>query len=219
MTSSGMASSHRAERGSTGPDGPAGSTVMNGARACSATRCSAESLVPMQARRQPRRAASAAMARVCAVAPGADTAITASAAPTQPGRRSACEAMTWTGLPGPTTAPSTSPARPALPRPVATSARGLASGVKADRFASWQDRSEVRTCAAADATCRSTSPGSAASITSGVSSRSAAKANSDPPQSSRLSLMPYLSWRISHGWSPGRLASSTSSTGMSSRTG
>ena len=103
--------------------------------------------------------------------------------------------MTWTGLPGPTTAPSTSPARPALPRPAATSARGLASGVKADRFASWQDRSEVRTCAAADATCRSTSPGSAASITSGVSSRSAARANSDPPQSSRPSLMPYLSWR------------------------
>ena len=118
---------------------------MNGARACSAMRCSGESLAPTQTRRQPRRAASAATASVSAVVPEPDTAITASAAPTQPGRRSACEATTWTGLPGPATAPSTSPARPAPPRPATTIARGRASGVKADRSASWQDRSAVRT--------------------------------------------------------------------------
>ena len=68
--------------------------------------------------------------------------------------------------------------------------------------------------AADDATCRNMSPGSAASITSGVSSRSAARTNSVPPQSSRLSLISGA-----HVLSPGRLASSTSSTGMSSRTG
>src|SRR6266478_4017075 len=86
---------------------------------------------------------------------------------------------------------SISPARPEPPMPATTIARGLASAVKADRSVSAHDRSAVRTWAAAEATCRSMSPGSAASITSGVSSRSAARTNSAPPQPSRSSLMPH----------------------------
>ena len=77
--------------------------------------------------------------------PEPDAAITTSAAPTQPGRRSARVATTWTGLLGPATAPSSSPARPAPPSPATTIARGRASGVKADRSASRQDPSAVRT--------------------------------------------------------------------------
>ena len=73
--------------------------------------------------------------------------------------------------------------------PATTMARGLPSAVTADRSASAHDRRAVRTWAAAEATCRSMSPGSAASITSGVSSRSAARTNSAPPQPSRSSLM------------------------------
>ena len=145
MTSSGMASPHSVERGSTDPGGPAATTGMNGARACSAMRCSAESAAPTPTRRQPRRAASVATERVSAMVPEPDAAITTSAAPTQPGRRSACVATTWTGLLGPATAPSSSPARPAPPRPATTIARGRASGVKADRSASRQDPSAVRT--------------------------------------------------------------------------
>ena len=82
---------------------------------------------------------------VSAIVPEADTAITASAAPTQPGRRPVGATTTWTGLLGPATAPSISPARPAPPRPATTIARGLASGVKSDRSVSWPDRSAART--------------------------------------------------------------------------
>src|SRR5260370_13768684 len=86
MTSSGMASPQSVERGSTDPGGPAATTGMNGARACSAMRCSAESAGPTPTRRQPRRAASAATERVSAMVPEPDAAITTSAAPIQPGR-------------------------------------------------------------------------------------------------------------------------------------
>ena len=92
------------------------------------------------------------MASVCGVLPEHDTAITASAAPTQPGSRSACETTIWTGPARPVTALSSSPARAEPPMPAITIARGLTSGVSADRSVSWQDRSAVRTWAAADAT-------------------------------------------------------------------
>jgi hypothetical protein len=157
-------------------------------------------------------AASVAMARVSGVLPEQDTATTASAAPTQPGSRSVWQTTTWTGLLSPAMALSISPATPEPPMPATTMARGLPSAAKADRSVSAHDRTAVRTCAAAEATWRSMSPGSAASITSGVSSRSAARTNSAPPQPSRSSLM-------SPRAGPGRLASSTRSTGMSSRTG
>ena len=158
------------------------------------------------------------MASVSGVVPEQDTAMTASAAPTQPGSRSAWQTTTWTGLLSPVMALSISPARPEPPMPATTMARGLASGAKADRSVSAHARSAVRTWAAAEATCRSMSAGSAASITSGVSSRSAARTKSAPPQPSRSS----LTWCFppaSLCSAPGRLASSTSSTGMSSRTG
>ena len=115
--------------------------------------------------------------------------MTALAAPTQPGSRPAWDTTTWTGLLSPVMAVSSSPARPEPPMPATTMARGLASGAKADRSVSAHDRSAVRTWAAAEATCRSVSPGSAASITSGVSSRSAARTNSAPPQPSSSSLI------------------------------
>src|SRR5271157_4387855 len=63
---------------------PTGTTGTNGARACSAIRCSGDPSAPTPARRQPRRAASVAMASVSGVVPEQDTARTASAAPTQP---------------------------------------------------------------------------------------------------------------------------------------
>ena len=111
----------------------------------------------MPASRQPRRAASVAMASVSGVLPEQDTATTASAAPTQPGSRSAWETTTWTGLLSPAMALSISPARPEPPMPATTMARGLPSAVKADRSVSAHDRSAVRTWAAAEATCRSMS--------------------------------------------------------------
>ena len=85
------------------------------------------------------------MASVSGVLPEQDTAMTASAAPTQPGSRSVCADTTWTGLLDPVMAPSISPARPEPPMPATTIARGLLSGVKADRSVSAHDRSAVRT--------------------------------------------------------------------------
>ena len=76
------------------------------------------------------------MASVSGVLPEQDTAMTVSAAPTQPGSRSAWESTTWTGLLSPVMALSISPARPELPMPATTMARGLASGAKADRSVS-----------------------------------------------------------------------------------
>src|SRR5580693_5719491 len=108
ITSSGTASAHSIDRGSASSGGddpaglaacgggpvpprswPAGTTGINGARACSAIRCSGDPAVPTPASRQPRLAASVAMASVSGVVPEQDTAMTASAAPTQPGSRSA----------------------------------------------------------------------------------------------------------------------------------
>ena len=66
---------------------PAGSTGMNGARACSAIWASAEPAPPTASSGQPRRTASSAADRVSSVLPEQDTAMTRSAAPTQPGSR------------------------------------------------------------------------------------------------------------------------------------
>src|SRR6266568_3964875 len=120
-----MATAHSIDRGRVGSGGddpavpprgrPAGTTGTNGARACSAIRCSRDPSAPTQARRQPRLAASVATASVSGVVPEQDTARTASAAPTQPGSRPACDITTWTGLLSPVMALSISPARPDPP--------------------------------------------------------------------------------------------------------
>ena len=62
-------------------------TPMNGALACSARPASGEPWLPTPSRRQPRRTASSAADSVSSVAPEQETAITRSAAPTQPGSR------------------------------------------------------------------------------------------------------------------------------------
>ena len=152
------------------------------------------------------------MARVSGVLPEQDTATTASAAPTQPGSRSAWETTTWTGLLSPAMALSISPARPEPPMPATTMARGLPSAAKADRSVSAHDRTAVRTWAAAEATWRSMSPGSAASTHVGRVEPVRGQDELGPAPAVQV---------VAHepaGW-PGRLASSTSSTGMSSRTG
>ena len=66
---------------------PAGWTGMNGARACSASRASGDPARPTPSSGQPRRTASSAADRVSSVVPEQDTAMTRSAAPTQPGSR------------------------------------------------------------------------------------------------------------------------------------
>ena len=82
ITISGTARPHSVKRGM-----PAGSTAMNGARACSATWASGEPAPPTPSSGQPRRTASSAADRVSSVRPEQDTAMTRSAAPTQPGSR------------------------------------------------------------------------------------------------------------------------------------
>ena len=69
-----------------GRPGPPGRTGRGPVRR---SRCSGDPSAPTPASRQPRRAASVAMASVSGVLPEQDTAMTASAAPTQPGSRSA----------------------------------------------------------------------------------------------------------------------------------
>ena len=80
MAISGIDSPHRVERGM-----PADTTGTNGARAWVAMACSGDPAAPTATRFEPRRTASVATARVSSVDPEQDTAITRSAAPTQPG--------------------------------------------------------------------------------------------------------------------------------------
>ena len=158
--------------------------------------------------RQPRRAASAATASVSSVVPEQDTAMTRSAAPTQPGSRWSCTV----DAPGPRSPrrhapPSTSPARPEPPMPATTIARGRPSAVRPTRSASAHARSAVR-------------PGPpprrpAAACRRGRPPRSLGRV--EPVRRQRTQPRPAVEV-VAHE-AVGRLASSTSSTGMSSRTG
>ena len=80
MTSNGTVSAHGVDRA-----GPPEVTEMNVPRALWATCCSGDPGALTTIRSQPRRAASLASASTSAVCPERDTAITRSAAPTQPG--------------------------------------------------------------------------------------------------------------------------------------
>ncbi len=66
---------------------PDGWTPMKAAWSCSARAASGEPRLATPSRRQPRRTASSAADSVSSVAPEQETAITRSAAPTQPGSR------------------------------------------------------------------------------------------------------------------------------------
>src|SRR5580700_3779807 len=114
---------------------------MNVPRACSAMRCSGDPAAPTATSGQPRLAASVATASVSGVVPEADTAMTRSAAPDQPGSRLEPTVVTCSGLPGPQIAPRMPPATPEPPIPATTIARGLACGVNEDRSVSAQDPS------------------------------------------------------------------------------
>jgi hypothetical protein len=144
---------------------------MNGARARSAIACNSESGLPIATSRAPRRAAASAAASASGLRPLAETAMTTSAAPTQPGRAALRWPMIGTGQRWPATVVRMLPVRPAVPMPATTTARGRPSSARRVRSASAASAADSRTCAPADAVARSMPPGSLASIAFSSSSR------------------------------------------------
>ena len=152
------------------------------------------------------------MASVSGVLPEQDTATTASAAPTQPGSRSARETTTWTGLLSPAMALSISPARPELPMPATTMARGLPSAAKAGQVGF-----RARPQRGAHLGRRR---GHLPQHVTGIGRLDHVGRVEPVRGQDELGPAPAVQV-VAHCFagSPGRLASSTSSTGISSRTG
>jgi hypothetical protein len=130
-SSTGMVSPHSCARA-----GARRGTGMNGARARSATDCNSESGAPIATSRAPRRAAASAALSASGERPDADTAMTTSAAPTQPGTPALRCASTGTGHLGPATVARMSPVRAEVPCPATTTARGRPSSAMLVRLAS-----------------------------------------------------------------------------------